>query len=132
MTDKEFDEGLKGVMGDRFHDVTEIPAQTINVKLSEKPTAKPYPKKQSNPGKECPEKEKPVAALWEPVKPAPNFMDKLKSTVKDVCLWAFLSLVLFWWQQSGRLETTTSWYALLVCVGMVFFSIGKNCRGGVK
>ena len=121
MTDKEFDEGLKGVMGDRFHDATEIP--TV------KPTAKPVSKKQSNPAKSVPEKEKPVEAKLEPVKPAPDFMDKLKATVKDVCLWAVISLVLFWWQQSGKLEVTTSWYALLLCVGMVFFSVGKNCRG---
>ena len=86
--------------------------------------------KQSNPVKNAPEKEKPVEALWEPVKPAPNYMDKLKATAKDVCLWAVISLVLFWWQQTGRIDATTSWYALLVCVGMVFFSVGKNCRGG--
>lgn len=129
MTDKEFDEGLKGVMGDRFHDETEIPAKTINVKMSEKPTVKPCPKKQSNPVKSVPEKEKPVETLWEPVKPAPNFMDKLKATAKDVCLWAVISLVLFYWQQTGKLEVTTAWHALLLCVGMVFFAIGKNCRG---
>ena len=80
--------------------------------------------------KVMPGKDIPVEALWEPEKPAPNYMDKLKSTVKDVSLYAVLSLVLFYWQQTGRLEVTTSWYALLVCVGMVFFSIGKNCRGG--
>jgi hypothetical protein len=108
--------------------------ETIHITLggTEKPTAKPVSTKQSNPGKECPGKEKPVESLWEPEKPAPNWMDKLKQTTKDVCLYAVLSSVLFYWQQTGRLEETTSWYALLVCVGMVFFSVGKNCRGGVK
>ena len=130
MTDKEFDEGLKAVMGDRFHDETEIPAKTINVKLGEKPTVKPYPSKQSNPSKEYPGKEKPVESLWNPAKPAPDFMEKLKQTAKDVCLYAVLSLILFWWQQTGKLDETTAWYALLLCVGMVFFSVGKNCRGG--
>jgi hypothetical protein len=59
-------------------------------------------------------------------------MDKLKNIVKDVGLYSVLSIVLFWWQQTGKLDYTTAWYALLLCVGMVFFSIGKNCRGGVK
>ena len=129
MTDKEFDEGLKAVMGDRFNDETE--SHTV------KHTAKPVEQKQSKPVKTTTKKEKPANAEWEPVesqwepeKPAPNWMDKLKQTAKDMCLWAVISLVLFYWQQTGRIDVTTSWYALLVCVGMVFFSIGKNCRGG--
>lgn len=107
---------------------------TVHITLngSAKPTAKPVSDKQSEPVKNVPEKEKPIEALWEPVKPAPDFMAKLKATAKDVCLYAVLSLVLFYWQQTGRIDITTSWYALLVCVGMVFFSVGKNCRGGVK
>lgn len=106
--------------------------ETIHITLNEMPTVKPYPKKQSKPVKNVPEKEKPVEPLWEPVKPDPDFMELLKHTAKDVCKYAALSLILFWWQQTGRLEETTAWYSLLVCVGMVFFSIGKNCRGGVK
>ena len=121
MTDFEREDmELSEVMGGRFTDMTK----------GEKPARKPVAPKESNPGKNTTKEEKPVESLWKPVKPAPDFMDKLKQTAKDVCLYAVLSLILFWWQQTGRLETTTSWYALLVCVGMVFFSIGKNCRGG--
>ena len=93
---------------------------------------KPVAKKQGKPEKNTTEEEKAVNAQWEPVKPAPDFMEKLKHTATDVGLYAVLSMILFYWQPTGRIETTTSWYALLVCVGMVFFSIGKNCRGGVK
>lgn len=106
--------------------------ETIHITLGEKPVAKPYPKKQSEPVKECTKEEKPVKAQWKPVKPNPNEMETLKRTAKDVCKYAALSLILFWWQQTGRLEETTAWYSLLVCVGMVFFSVGKNWRGGVK
>lgn len=107
--------------------------ETIHITLgAEKPTRKPVATKESKPGKNTPKEEKPVDASWEPVKPTRDFMDKLKQTAKDTCMYAVLSMILFYWQQTGRLETTTSWYALLVCVGMVFFSIGKNCRGGVK
>ncbi len=69
-------------------------------------------------------------AQCEPVKPAPDSMEKLKHMAKDVFKYAALSLILFWWQQTGRLEETTAWYSLLVCVGMVFFSVGKNWRWG--
>lgn len=123
MTDFEREDmELAEVMGGHFHDFTKEP--------KEKPAPAPAPVKQREAVKSVPEKEKPVESLWEPEKPAPNWMDKLKQTTKDVCLYAVLSSVLFYWQQTGRLEETTSWYALLVCVGMVFFSVGKNCRGG--
>ena len=126
MTDFEREDmELQAVMGDKFVDLT-IEA---NESPTENATANPVPKKCSAPVKDVPAKEKPVYAHVEPVKPAPNFMDKLKQTAKDVCLYAVLSMVLFWWQKSGRLEETTAWYALLVCVGMVFFSVGKNWRG---
>ena len=100
---------------------------TIHITLGgEKPKSKPAANKVAE---DTAKAEKPVESLWEPVKPAPNFMDKLKQTAKDVCFWAAISLVLFYWQQTDRIEVTTSWYALLVCVGMVFFSVGKNFRG---
>lgn len=104
---------------------------TVHVTLGQ-PTAKAEAKKQTTPAKNTIKEGKPVNAQWEPVKHSRDFMDKLKQTAKDTCMYAVLSMILFYWQQTGRLETTTSWYALLVCVGMVFFSIGKNCRGGVK
>lgn len=115
-----YDDGLKAIFGDRFHDISE-PAKAVFKK--ETPTV-------SYIGKGAQKtKHEPVEAQWEPIKEN-TWMDNLKAIVKDVALYAFLSLVLFWWQQTGRLEETTSWYALLFCVGMVFFSVGKICRGG--
>ena len=115
------DEGLKAIFGERFQDITE-PAKAI----SKKETTTIC--KEANVAQKP--KEKAMETQREPVKPAANYMDILKSIVKDVCLWAILSCVLFWWQQTGKLELTTSWYALLCCVGMVFFAVGKNCRVG--
>lgn len=104
---------------------------TVHITLGQ-PTAKAETKKQTTTAKNAPKKEKVVDTQWEPVKPPANNMDKLKQTAKDMTLYAVLSTILFWWQQTGRLEETTAWYSLLVCVGMVFFSVGKNWRGGVK
>lgn len=115
---------LQAVMGNKFSDLTK--------EASVKPTAKPVTKKESNPGKNTSEKEKPIQEQWNPEKPAPNFMDKLKQTAKDVGLYAVLSIILFWWKQTGRLDETTAWYALLFCVGMVFFTVGRTWNGAVK
>lgn len=123
MTDFEREDmELAEMMGGQFIDET----KEHGVEPDPKPTSKPEPVK---PTKNTPAKEKPCESLWEPVKPAPNFMDKLKATAKDTCLFGALSMILFWWQQSGKLDYTTAWWALLVCVGMVFFSVGKNWRG---
>ena len=123
MTDKEFDEGLEAIMGERFKDDT---------KPVEKPVAKPTPKKKSNPVTKPHAMDIRVESQWQPEKPAPDMMAKLKRVVKDVFVFAAISILLFWWKQTGRLEETTAWYALIVSMGMVFFSIGKHCKGGGK
>lgn len=120
MTDKEFDEGLEAIMGDRYKDDT---------KPIEKPVAKAAPKKKSAPVKKPHAMDIPVESQWQPEKPAPDMMEKLKRITKDVFVFAFISLLLFWWKQTGRLEETTAWYSLIASMGMVFFSIGKHCRG---
>lgn len=127
MTDFEREDlELAAVMGGRFQDMTEAG------KPDEKPVEKPVSGEQKKPVKNVPEKEKTREALWKPVKPAPNYMDKLKAVAKEVGLYGLLSTILFYWQQTGKLDYTTAWHALLVCVGMVFFSVGKNWRGGVN
>lgn len=119
------DDGLKAIFGERFHDVTQNAQYQPEVAVAKKETTTiPNSTKAAQKVKH-----EPVEPQWEPIKEN-TWMDSLKAIVKDVSLFAFLSFVLFWWQQTGKLEVTTSWYALLFCVGMVFFSIGKNCRGG--
>lgn len=149
MTDFEREDmELAAIMGGRFHDETAKKPTVEDVeagiarcyekafgskKTVQKPATKPSSKVETvEPTKDTTAKEKPVEAHWEPVKDTHDFMDKLKQTTKDTCMYAVLSLILFWWQQTGRIDYNTAWYALLVCVGMVFFSIGKNCRGGVS
>lgn len=126
------DDGLKGIFGDRFTDAT---AQTPEKpKATRKPSNTTQPEKAAQKPAQKPTKESEdfKDAKWQPVKPDPNYLDKLKTTAKDVSMYAVLSTILFWWQQSGKLEETTAWYALLVCVGMVFFTVGKNWRWGER
>lgn len=104
---------------------------TVHITIGQ-PTAKAGAKKQATTTKDMPKEEKSANAQWEPEKPTPNYMDKLKTSAKDMALYVVLSMILFWWQQSGRLDETTAWYALLFCVGMVFFTIGRAWNGAVK
>ena len=64
----------------------------------------------------------------EPVKhrPAHNIV----GMVRDGFVYSALSAILIWWKNTGRLDETAAWYALVVCIGMVFFAVGKNW--GVK
>ena len=129
MTDFEREDAeLAAVMKGRFIDATKEP---VEEPISE-PVAKPIPNKKCTYTENVPNNGNPVGAVWMPIKQPTNYMGKLKTVAKDVSIYAVLSVILFWWQQSGRLDETTAWYALLVCVGMVFFSIGKNFRGGVQ
>lgn len=118
MTDFEREDmELAEMMGEQFIDATK------GEETAEMPEYKPEP---ATPNKKPHVMDIPVEAQWEPQKPAPNTMDKLKALAKDMSVYALISAVLFWWQQTGKLDYTTAWYALLICVGMVFFSVGRH------
>lgn len=115
------DRELAEVMGGRFIDATN----------GEEPAAMPEFKPEPvAPNKKPHAMEIPAESQWDPKKPAPNSMDKLKAAAKDCMLFGTASMILFWWQMTGKLDYDTAWYSLLVCVGMVFFSVGKHW--GVK
>lgn len=117
------DAGLKSIFGDRFHDETE-PARAEAKKVStdipktEKGVEKPI--------------WKPAKALWEPVKPEPNWKDKLKSCT----LWAggfgSLTMLFFSWQQAGLMDETVALPTMLACAVLAGWGVGKNAIGGKK
>lgn len=114
------DEGLKGIFGDRFHDETCPEAQYI-------PTKEEARKYTNVANKDT---RKPTEAKWEPVKPAPNQMDKLKACAKDALLYGSLSLLFFYFQQSGQMAMGASMSCIIVCVALAGFGVGKNFAGG--
>lgn len=94
-------------------------------------SAKPVAKtKQSNPVKNAHEESKAVDAQWEPAKPAPNWLDNLKACAKGVGLFAGLSALLFYWQQTGQMETSAAFPSMLVCFALAGFSVGKIAARG--
>lgn len=118
------DVGLKGIFGDRFHDATEAPAKAES---ASKPTNTTHAEKTAqNPV--C----KPVAKLWEPPKPDPNWMDKLKGCVKCVALFGGLCLLFFYWQQTGQMEASAAVPSMCVCTALAGWGIGKNAAWGLQ
>jgi hypothetical protein len=99
------DEGLKQIFGERFHDATQekaIPKRT--------PASKP------------------VDAQWEPVKPDPNWMDKLKGCVKSVAIFGCLGLLFFYWQQTGQMDSSAAVPSMCACTALAGLGVGKNIR----
>jgi hypothetical protein len=113
------DDGLKGIFGDRFHDETVAVSkkETTTTPKVEKPAQKAA--------------HKPVDAQWEPVKPAPYQMDKLKACAKSALLYGGLSLMFFYFQQSGQMAMTASMPCICACCVMAGWGVGKNARGNV-
>lgn len=117
------DAGLKGISGSRFHDETEpVTAEakkvskdtTATAKVAQKPTRKP------------------VGNLWEPPKPDPNWLDKLRGCVKWAGLFGGLSLLVFYWQQAGLMASSIAVPTMCVCTALAGWGVGKNVAGGKR
>ena len=98
------DEGLKNIFGDRFHDATiEAPTDT-----EKKPVRKA------------------VDAKWEPAKPDHNWLSNLKSCVKHVAIYGGLSLLVFYWQQAGLMDSSVAVPTMCVCTALAGLGVGKS------
>lgn len=108
------DIGLKGIFGDRFHDETMAISkkETTTSPKEEKPSQKTTPK--------------PRDAEYEPV--APSQMDKLKACAKSTLLFGGLSLLFFYFQQSGQMELSASMPCICACCVLAGWGAGKNVR----
>lgn len=123
------DIGLKGIFGDRFHDATaesgdkpaKAKATTCTTEISKanhKPSNKPRKTKEYE------------DAEFEPAMPAPNQMDKLKACAKSALLFGGLSLLFFYWQQTGQMALTASMPCICTCCVLAGLSVGKNAARG--
>lgn len=75
---------------------------------------------------------KPRDAEWEPEPHAPTQMDKLKACAKDALLFGGLSLMFFYFQQTGQMAMTASMPCIVTCVALAGFGVGKNFAGGKR
>lgn len=111
--DDLLDEGLQGVMGkDRCQDLcgerTVAKKETVhNVAVSKK--------------------EKAMNARWEPVREN-TYMDKLKACAKDALLFGGLSMIFFYFQQTGQMLPSAAMPCICVCCILLGLGVGKNAR----
>jgi hypothetical protein len=117
------DDGLKAVMGNRFHDETK------------KPMVEPIATKSTNTTKAEKKAQKPtgdaVDASWAPVK-NPNWMDNLKSCAKWTVGFGGLCILFFYWQQTGQMELSAALPCMLSCTALAGFGAGRTVRKGVR
>ena len=118
------DAGLKAVMGDRFHDATENAQSKRSTEEDAKRFAQAIEKEF---GKQKP-KDKPVDEQWQPVKPDPNWMDKLKDAVKWGLVFGCLSCLVFYWKEAGLMAESIAVPTIAICTALAGFGIGKNAR----
>ena len=120
------DIGLKAIMGNRFHDATKPMVEPISTKstnhckesnVAQKPTSKVM--------------DKAVDAQWEPARPEPNWMDRLKDCVKWVGTFAVLSCLIFYWKQAGLMAESIAVPCMCVCTALAGWGAGRNIRKGL-
>lgn len=113
------DIGLKGIFGDRFEDRTKpqkavSKMETTTTPKAEKPAQKPIQKARD--------------AEWEPAPHEPTHIEKIKACAKDALLFGGLSLMFFYFQQSGQMAMSASMPCICACCALAGWGVGKNVR----
>lgn len=118
------DAGLKAVMGSRFHDETE--------NAQSKPDTERNAHEYSNTSKRDKAVHTPTHDFkdgkWEPVKPEPNWMDKLKDAVKWGLTFGCISCLVFYWKEAGLMAESIAVPVIAVCTALAGWGVGKNAR----
>lgn len=103
------DIGLKGIFGERFHDETVSKKETITPKTEKRKDVS-----------------KPRDADYEPL--SDDQMNRVKAGAKSTLLFGGLSLLFFYFQQSGQMELSASMPCICACCALAGWGVGKNAR----
>lgn len=106
---------LKKIMGEHFIDET-----------TEKPKAENPAKAVKAPAVEPKNSPDAPDAEWKPVKPAPDFFDRLKGCATWAVCCGGLSMLLFYWQQTGQMMPSAAVPSLYACAFLFGWGISKN------
>lgn len=117
------DIGLKAVMGSRFQDTTRPMAEPIRTR----PTSTTQAEKKAQKVLD-----KALDAEYEPARPAPNWMDNLKSCAKSVLLFGGLSFLIFYWKEAGLMAESIAVPAIAVCTALAGWGAGRTVRRGIR
>lgn len=124
------DIGLKQIMGDRFHDETAEAPQKAEANSKPSNTTQPNKAAQKPAQKPIKEAEAFEDAMRQPVKPDPNWLDRLKAYVKWSVLFGGLNMLVFYWQQAGLMAESIAVPCMWVCCVLAGYGIGKNVVRG--
>lgn len=119
------DEGLKAIFGDRFHDET-VESGAERSKKQETTYTSELTKAEQSGAQKRTYKD----AKWEPAKPDPNWLDKLKSCAMYTVGFGGLSILLFSWQQSGLMDSSVAIPSMCACTALAGWGVGKNAMRG--
>lgn len=121
------DEGLAGIFCDRWHDETQqsfVAERKERKSANTNQTTKAAQKPNSKPTKEV------MDAEFAPAKPDPDWLDKLKDSVKWIGGFGGLSFLVFYWNEAGLMASSIAIPAMCVCTALAGVGIGKNLVGG--
>lgn len=115
------DEGLKAIMGDRFHDATAL----YNAAPVKKATPTPVKAAEEKPEKKT---HTLPAALWNPPKPDPNWLDRLQACAKWAAVFGGMGTLFFYWQQAGLMDPEAATPSIIVCALLGGLGVGVNAK----
>lgn len=119
--DELFDDELCGMV--KFTDATVKPTQPVE---AEKKTSKKEPVKEKKIAQKT--TSKPMDAEYEPVK---TWYDKnTVNCVKWFLIFAGLEYLVFYWMQTGQMQSSAAMPSMIVCALLAGISVGKNWKWG--
>jgi hypothetical protein len=121
------DIGLKQIFGERFQDMSAENGAQQSKKKETTYTSEPVKAEQSGAHKRTYKD-----AKWEPVKPDPNWLDKLKASAMWAIGFGGLSFILFYWEQAGLMAESIAVPCIAVCTALGGWGVGKNTLGGKR
>lgn len=117
--DELFDEELCGLV--KFTDATVKPTRTVK---AEKKTVNKEPVKEKKTAQKP--TDKPVDAEYQPVKTW--YDEKTVNMVKWALIFIGLEYLVFYWQQTGQMQSTAAMPSMIVCALLAGVSVGKNWK----
>ena len=125
--DKQIDEifhgGEKQLHPDTIYQTFTKPSQPI--KAEKKTDNKEHVKEKKTAQKQT---DKPMDAEYEPVKTW--YDEKTVNMVKWVVLFMGLEYLVFYWMQTGQMESSAAMPSMIVCALLAGVSVGKNWKWG--
>ena len=119
MKDDLFDDELCGMV--KFTDATVKPTQPVE---AEKKTSSKEPVKEKKTAQKP--TEKPMDAEYEPVKT--RYDKNTVNCVKWFLIFAGLEYLVFYWMQTGQMQSTAAMPSMIACALLAGVSVGKNWK----